>query len=110
MNDPFLNLYHIIVDSCQNNKLNIDSFFFQGLGDNDPLKLVDKQICRNNLELEINYLLKKRIIFHDQEPIIFNDFIKNWDCKIAQINRLETNHILSNSEINSNEKDLLLKK
>ncbi len=71
---------------------------------------MDKQICRNNLELEIDYLLKKRIIFHDQEPIIFNNFIKNWDCKIAQINRLETNHILSNSEINSNEKDLLLKK
>lgn len=50
-----------------------------------------------------------RMIFHDQEPIAFASYEDAWMHQIYRLNRLNTNHLLSNSEINSIEKDKLLK-
>jgi hypothetical protein len=108
MNDPFYNLYHIIVDNCKNNKFNINFEFFAKLGENNPLVLEDPNYKFSNLEEKIDQLLRRKIIFHDQEPILFNAFKKDWETKITTMNRVQTNHILSNSEQNSIEKDLLL--
>lgn len=110
MNDPFYNLYHIIVDSCINNKFNLSYATFSSLGENNPRRLVDPNYPNKTLKEEIDYLLKRKIIFHDQEPILFDNFKHEWDLQIALMNRLQTNHILSNSEINSFEKDLLINK
>lgn len=85
-------------------------YFFQSLGDNNPHNLIPPDPLRYDIETEISHLLRRRILFHDQEPIIFNNLIKDWHCKIAQVNRLNTNHILSNSELNSIDKDLLIEK
>lgn len=82
---------------------------FTSLGECDPQYLAN-DIKVNNFEELINKLLKKKIIFHDQEPIYFNSFKSNWDEAIAFTNILQTNHILSNSEKNSVEKTSLLEK
>ena len=110
MNDPFFNLYHIIVDTCFNSNFNLSYFYFNELGDNNPFGLVDTTVFKNDFDIEIDYLRKRKIIFHDQEPILFDNFAKEWDIRIATANRLQTNHILSNSEINSADKDKLLSK
>lgn len=80
------------------------------LGENNPILLEDPNYKFNNLDEKIDQLLRKKIIFHDQEPIMFNAFKKDWETKITTMNRVQTNHILSNSEQNSIEKDLLLSK
>lgn len=85
-------------------------FYFNELGDNNPSGLVDTTVFKNDFNIEIDYLRKRKIIFHDQEPILFDHFAKEWDIRIATANRLQTNHILSNSEINSADKDKLLSK
>ena len=98
------------MNSCVNNNFNLNYNVFENLGDNNPEHLSDPDFPLRTMEAEIEYLLKRKIIFHDQEPILFNGFKKEWDLKIALMNRLETNHILSNSEINSSEKNELLDK
>lgn len=64
----------------------------------------------NTIEDFYEALTYKTLIFHDQEPIAFSSFKNDWFEKIHFLNRMETNHLLSNSEINSPEKDQLLAK
>jgi hypothetical protein len=70
MNDPFYNLYHIIYNTglSINNKL--QKYIFKNLGDSDPKSLYmefdDSDVY--------NRLTYKKIIFHDQEPILFHSF------------------------------------
>lgn len=109
MKEPFYNLYHIIIDSCQKNKFNINFEFFPNLGENNPQLLEDPNYRYSDLDEKIYQLLKKKIIFHDQEPIFYSKFKNAWQNKIIYLNRLQTNHLLSNSEKNSFEKDELLK-
>lgn len=83
----------------------IQKIFFPELGCNDPKQL---QHLKNNVSFYEN-LTYKTLIFHDQEPIGFSSYSADWLERIYFLNRLETNHLLSNSEINSIEKDELLK-
>lgn len=108
MNDPFYNLYRCIINCCQHS--NIDFEFFLNLGTNDPANLVDPNNVYNNLSQKFDIMKKRRIIFHDQEPILFDSYKANWEYKVIYLNRLQTNHILSNSEINSEDKNKLLER
>ena len=110
MNDPFYELYKIIVNYYQNSNYNLVKVFFPNLGDNDPEKLIT-DFLRDDKTHEDGYLdlKKKKILFHDQEPIMYLNLKNNWAKKIQYYNKLETNHILSNSEKNSDDKNELLK-
>ena len=77
---------------------------FSELGSNDPKLLMDL-VDPGHVYDRLTY---QKIIYHDQEPIYFNAFEKDWVNKVRLVNRLETSHILSNSEKNSVEKDKLL--
>ncbi len=57
-----------------------------------------------------DWVNKRKIIFHDQEPILYDKFPKEWDTKIQWFNKLQTNNILSNSELNSVDKNIILDK
>jgi hypothetical protein len=105
MNEPFYNLYNIIFDTGSITNKKLQKHIFTELGNNDPRLLVDT----SDIPHVFDRLTYQKLIFHDQEPILFNSFKNAWLNKIHFVNRLETNHILSNSEKNSIEKDELLK-
>ena len=106
MSDPFYNLYDIIFDTGLITNKKLYKCIFKELGDNNPEMLIDIL----DIEHDFDRLIYQKIIFHDQEPILFTSFDDAWTNKIYFANRLQTNHILSNSEKNSIEKDILLKK
>jgi hypothetical protein len=106
MTDPFFNLYDILYNTALHQNCKIQKIFFPELGCNDPKLL---QYLSTGKSFYDN-LVHKKIIFHDQEPIEFLSFNNDWLERIHFLNRLETNHILSNSEINSIEKNELLAK
>lgn len=99
-------MYNIIhfTSKISNNK--VQQSYFSNLGDNNPNNLI------NAITTDDYYtkLLYKNIIFHDQEPIFYRNYKKDWDEKIYFFNKIETNHILSNSEKNSLDKAELLDK
>lgn len=105
MNEPFYNLYDIIFDTGSITNKKLQKHIFTELGNNDPRMLIDTF----DIPHVFDRLTYQKLIFHDQEPILFNSFENAWLNKIYFVNRLETNHILSNSEKNSVEKDALLK-
>lgn len=105
MREPFFNLYDIIFKTGSNINKKLQQHVFSELGSNDPSKLFDI----NDSEDVFDRLTLKKIIYHDQEPIMFNAYKEKWANRIYLTNRLETNHLLGNSEKNSVEKDNLLK-
>jgi len=111
MNDPFYNLYSIITDSAIKEKFSVSSVSWPNLGDNNPALLREVSSIQNSDSNLDNWMQisKRKIIFHDQEPIAFSQYQKDWRNQAYLYNRLSTNHLLSNSEINSLEKDRLLK-
>lgn len=83
---------------------------FKELGGNDP-KLLELGLTTKDESNNIyKNLLCTQLIFHDQEPILFFEYEKSWMETIYFLNRLKTNHILSNSEKNSISKNMLLEK
>jgi hypothetical protein len=108
MNDPFYNLYHILIDVCKNNNYNISFEIYPNLGENNPANFGDPTFKYDLFGDMYPNLTKSKILFHDQEPILFSEFKKQWLYKIYMLNRFNPSHILSNSEKNSVDKDTLL--
>jgi hypothetical protein len=108
MDDPFYNLYNIIFDTAKNINFNLTYQYYDELGGNNPQLLHWPANIQNTHEDGYKQLLKSQIIFHDQEPILFNHFKNDWINIIARYNKLQTNHLVSNSEKNSPDKDALL--
>ena len=105
MNDPFYNLYSII-ENHQKGKIN--SVNFNSLGSNNPDDLHKTKPAHNIVDY-FNNQKNQFLILHDQEPIMFSKYLSGWKNAKRVLNRIRTDHILSNSEVNSNEKDLFLK-
>lgn len=95
MSDPFYKIYNIILDELHK-KIKINGWAFPTLGDSDLNNLCNLEPKKNNYP---------NIIFHDQEQLNY----ENWKDRIRQDQRFIKPHILSNSEINSVDKDELLK-
>lgn len=78
---------------------------FSNLGSNDP-KLLKTTFAPCSFGFDT--LMHRKLIFHDQEPVMFSSYEQDWMNKIYSFNRLETGHIFANSEINSVEKNKIL--
>ena len=105
MNDPFYNLYDIIYCTSLLSNKKVLQCYFPKFGENDPKKLIFKEPADGK-----NRFLYRYLMLHDQEPVFYEKYKEDWDTAIYLFNRIETNHIFSNSEKNSKDKNELLKK
>ena len=82
--------------------------WFSNLGDSNPTNIQKFKSNYNTFEEFVERYKDKYLIFHDQEPINFSNQHDEWKEFKVRFNKLHSNHILGNSEINSNEKNKLL--
>lgn len=105
MIDPFYNLYSIIENSLSNK---IKIAWFNNLGDSNPINIQKVNSSYTTFEEFVARYKDKYLVFHDQEPIDFSNQQTEWKEFKVRFNKLHSNHILGNSEINSEEKNKLL--
>lgn len=103
MNDPFYNLYSIIENHALGKFI---PAYFSNLGDNNPHNLI--RMGNFNDYIDYKKQSKQLMIMHDQEPIAFTSYKNDWLKTKRSFNLVRTDNILSNSELNSVEKDHLL--